>query len=133
MIDQEIVKLVQQVYDSFNAGDIDGVLGALADDIEWALPTIPNVSFFGPRKGRDNVTAFFSTMTEHQEPKSFDVNEIIAQGNRAVATGHYVWHVKATGRDFEGDYAHLFTVEEGKIVRFQECTDTAAIAAAYQP
>ncbi len=124
MSEQENTQLVQKVYDSFNAGDIEGVLGTLADDIEWVLPDIPQVPFSGARRGRDSVAAFFSIMGDHQEPKSFDVHGIIAQGVRAVAFGHYVWHVKSTDRDFEGDFAHIWTVEGGKLTRVQEYTDT---------
>ncbi len=131
MSEQDNTRLVQEVYDNFNAGNLEALLGALADDIEWVLPDIPKVPFSGARRGRDSVAAFFSAVAEHQEPKSFDVQGIIAQGDRAVAFGHYAWHVKSTGRDFEGDFAHIFTVEAGRITRFHEYTDTAAATAAY--
>ena len=71
-------------------------------------------------RGHASVAAFFKSVLEHQELKSFDVHGMIAQGNRVVAHGHYVWHVKATGRNFEGDYVHIWTVAGGKITRFQE-------------
>ena len=131
MSEQENTQIVQKIYDNFNAGNIEGLLGALADNIEWVIPDIPKVPFSGARRGRDSVAAFFSTVADHQEPKSFDVQAIIGQGDRVVGFGHYAWDVKSTGRDFEGDFAHIFTVESGKITRFQEYTDTAAFGAAY--
>ena len=131
MSEQENSQLVEKAYNSFNAGDIHGLLSTLADDVDWVLPQIPNVPFSGARQGRDSVAAFFEIMAEHQEPKSFDVHGMISQGDRVVAHGHYVWHAKSTGRDFEGDFAHIWTVEGGRITRVQEYTDTAAIAAAY--
>ena len=48
------------------------------------------------------------------------VEKIGAQGNRVVGHGHYVWHVKGTGREWQGDYAHIITVDGDKIVSFQE-------------
>ena len=131
MSEQENAQFMQGAYDKFNAGDIDGLLSMMADNVEWVLPDMSNVPFAGARSGHASVAAFFKSVLEHQEPKSFDVHGMIAQGNRVVAHGHYVWHVKATGRDFEGDYVHIWTVAGGKITRLQEYTDTASAVAAY--
>ena len=131
MSEQENAQFMQGAYDKFNAGDIDGLLSMMADSVEWVLPDMSNVPFAGARSGHASVAAFFKSVLENMEPKSFDVHGMIAQGNRVVAHGHYVWHVKATGRGFEADYVHIWTVEGGKITRLQEYTDTAAAVAAY--
>ena len=131
MSDQENTQVVQGLYDSFNAGDIAAVLGALSDDVEWVLPSIPNLPFTGAKHGKDSVAEFFSTMAEHQELQSFEVQGMIAQGNQVVGYGHYLWHVKTTGRAWEGDFSHHWTVEGGKITRLQEYTDSAAAMAAF--
>jgi len=39
--------------------------------------------------------------------------------------------VKTTNRHFEAEWAMVFTFKGSKVVRFQEYTDTAAIATAY--
>ena len=131
MSEQENTQLLEKAYNSFNEGDIEGLVSTMADEVDWVLPEIPNVPFSGARRGRDSVAAFFETVAEYQEPKSFDVHGMIAQGDRVVAHGHYVWHVKSTGRDFEADFVHIWTVEGGRITRLQEYTDTAALAASY--
>jgi len=48
-----------------------------------------------------------------------------------MALGHYAWHVESTGREWESDFAHVFTVRDGKLTRFQEYANTAAIADAF--
>jgi hypothetical protein len=40
--------------------------------------------------------------------------------------------VKSTGHIFETDWAHLFTIHDGKISRLQEFYDTATVAAAFR-
>ena len=40
--------------------------------------------------------------------------------------------VKETGKDYDVLVAHIWTVHEGKIVRFDELSDTCAVAAACQ-
>jgi ketosteroid isomerase-like protein len=49
-----------------------------------------------------------------------------------VVLGHYVWHVKATGKVWESDFAHVLTVRDGKVTRWQEYTDTAALGDAFR-
>ena len=67
-----------------------------------------------------------------QEPRQFEPKEFVAQGDKVVALGHYAWHVRSTGREWESDFAHVFTVEDGKVRRFQEYTDSAALAEAFR-
>jgi ketosteroid isomerase-like protein len=123
--------MVQHLYDAFNAGDIDALLARLTDDIDWVVPRIRKVPFSGPRRGRASVAEFFASVSEHQEPLRFDVHAIVAQGDRAIALGHYRWRVKRTGRTLEGDFAHAWTIKDEKVTRLQEYTDTAAYEAAY--
>jgi len=46
--------------------------------------------------------------------------------------GTYSFRVKATRREFTSDFAHVFTIQNGKIARFQEYMDTAQVGIAYQ-
>ena len=132
MSEQETTQLLQKVYDSFNAGDIDGVLSYCAEDIEFVFGDVPKISFYRSRRGRDSVAEFFASMGDHQELNgAIDIREIIVQGNKAAVFGHASFHVKSTDRDWESDFAHMWTVEGGKLTRMQEYADTAAMAAAY--
>ena len=132
MSEQENSQIVQKAYESFNAGDVEGVMRALAADVDWVLSPMPNVSFYTTRRGQDGVRAYFADLAEHQEAKgAVEVHGTIAQGNTVVVHGHYAWHVKSTGRDFGADFAHIWTMDGGKTTRFQEYTDSAAFAGAY--
>jgi uncharacterized protein len=132
MGEQENTRVVQQAYEHFKTGNIQALLSMCSGDIEWQLPDIENVPFVGKRQSREQVGQFFASLGEEQEVLEFAPKEFIAHGDKVVALGHYAWRVKSTGRRFEGDWAHVFTVHEGQIVRFQEYTDTAAAAAAYR-
>jgi ketosteroid isomerase-like protein len=67
-----------------------------------------------------------------EEVRSFEPHEFIAQRDKVVVLGHYVWQVKANGRTFESDFAHVFTVRGGQIAAFHEYTDSAAVAKAFR-
>ena len=56
----------------------------------------------------------------------------MAQDEKVVALGHYVWHVKSTGGEWESDFAHVFTVRGGTVTRYQEYTDNTALADAFR-
>lgn len=132
MSEQENIKIVQQAYANFESGDIESLLGLLSDDIQWQLPDIENVPFAGTRQGREAVMQFFSSLAEAQEVLEFDPRDFIASENKVVVLGHYQWRVKATGQEYGGDWAHVFTVRDGKVAGFHEYTDTAVAAKAYQ-
>src|SRR5947209_16685031 len=131
MSEQQNTNLVQRAYENFKSGDIQAVLGLLSDDVQWQLPGIEGVPFAGKHHGREQVAQFFSTLAKAQEVREFEPREFVAQGDKVVALGHYAWRVKASGREFESDFAHVFSVREGRIASFKEYTDTAAATAAY--
>ena len=131
MSEQNNVGVVKRAYENFKSGNIEGVLGQLSDDVDWRLPEIENVPFSGARRGREKVGEFFSTLAGAQDVRSFEPREFVAQGDKVVALGSYRWNVKGTGREYGGEWAHVFTVRDGKIAGFHEYMDSAAAAAAF--
>ena len=132
MNEQENTKTIKQAYDYFKSGDIQSLLGLMSGDVDWRLPEVENMPHAGTRKGVEQVADFFSILAEVQDAKQFEPNDFIAQGDRVVSLGHYIWKIKATGREYESDFVHVFTVRDGKIVKFDEHYDTASAAAAFQ-
>ena len=49
-----------------------------------------------------------------------------------MVLGHERQRVKATGLTVENDFAMVFTIRDGKIARFRNYEDTAAVAAAHR-
>ncbi len=131
MNQQANTQTVQQVYEnfkgtSFRSADMQSLLGLCSDDVEWQVPEMENVRYCGKRRGIESVRDFFSAIADDLELLQFEPQEFIAQGDKVVALGHYSWRVKATGREFSSEWAHVYTVRDGKIIRFHEYMDTAA-------
>jgi uncharacterized protein len=134
MNEQQNLKLVQDCYAAFQRGDIQTVLNGLDNNIDWHIQGPQDiVPFIGHFHGKEQVSKFFAGLALNQQMEQFEVNHYIAQGDRVVALGHYRWKVKGTGRKYESDFAHVFTMRNGKEVAFQEYTDSYAAADAYQP
>lgn len=75
---------------------------------------------------------FFQTLDDTQQAQQVELRGFVAQDDTVAALGHYGWHVKSTGREWESDFVHLLTVRDGKVTRFQEYTDTAALGDAFR-
>ncbi|MGQ0701647.1 MAG: nuclear transport factor 2 family protein [Gemmatimonadales bacterium] len=57
----------------------------------------------------------------------------IAGGQTIVVEGRYRGKVKATGKPIDSQFAHVFEFRDGKVIRFQQYTDTKQWAQAVQP
>jgi ketosteroid isomerase-like protein len=127
------IETVRGIYAAFGRGDLAGVLDRLEETIVWITPGSSAVPLAGRRTGRDEVRAFFEALAERLTFTVFDAREFIAQGNRVIALVHYEGRNNVTGRPFSAESAMLWTIGNGRAVRFQEYTDTEALAAAAQP
>ncbi|HEX2183619.1 MAG TPA: nuclear transport factor 2 family protein [Rubrobacteraceae bacterium] len=127
MSEQENTELVQRAYGYFQSGDIPALLDSLSEDVEWQLPEVEDVPTAGRWHGREHVGQFFQALSDTEEVRQFEPREFVAQDDKVVALGHYAWQAKSTGREWESDFVHVFTVRDGRITRFQEYMNTAAI------
>lgn len=125
------VPLVQQMYAAFGKRDIQTLLTLVSDEIDWQILGPPKIAHAGPHRGRDQVRRFFATIAETLEITQFEPREFISQGDKVVVLGYYGGRVKATGRQYASEWAHVFTLRDGKVVKFREYADTANLAAAY--
>ena len=53
--------------------------------------------------------------------------EFVAEGSTVVALGEYSGTCKASGKSFKAPFAHVWKFDDGRIVSFQQHTDTALI------
>jgi uncharacterized protein len=132
MSEQDNVAVVRRAYENFKTGDINALLEQLTEDVDWRLPEIAGVPYAGARRGRGAVSEFFTSLGDAQDTLSFEPREFVAQGDKVVALGTYNWRVKRTGREYGGDWAHVFTVRDGKVEGFHEYMDSAGAEAAFR-
>jgi ketosteroid isomerase-like protein len=132
MSEQDNVEVVKRAYSNFKTGDVGALVEQLSEDVEWRLPEIQGAPFAGARKGRGQVSEFFTSLADSQEVVSFEPREFVSQGDKVVALGTYNWRVKQNGREYGGDWAHVFTVRGGRIEGFHEYMDSAQAEAAFR-
>lgn len=127
MSEQQNIDVVRRGYEAFGKGDVDALLALFAEDIEWTSPGPPELVTAGRRRGRQQVAEFFQAVNEMYDVESFEPTTFLADGDRVVVLGMEVARFKPTGARISGDWAHVFTVENGRIVRFQEYLDASAV------
>jgi ketosteroid isomerase-like protein len=133
MKEADNIQIVQRAYAAFGRGDVPAMLADMTDDIDWhgVIGVGPNVPTGGPRHGKNQVALFFKQVSETVDFKKFEPQQFLAQGETVVVLGHYTGSVKTTGRTFSLDWVMVFTLHGGKVARFREYTDGAAVTAAY--
>jgi ketosteroid isomerase-like protein len=114
------IEVLKRLYDRFNARDMDGVLGALSDQVAWA-----NGMDGGHVHGREGVRGYWTRqwaiVSPHVVPVSFD----------RTPEGCVVVEVVQSVRDLQGrpladashglrdqTVGHVFHFQEGKVTRF---------------
>src|SRR5436190_4163241 len=132
MQEAQNIKVVQDAYAAFGRGDVQAILDSLADDIVWkgVYGAGPHVPTSGERRGKAQVGEFFKQLAQNVTFSRFEPKEFIATGDKVVVLGHYT-ATTPVGKQFDADFAMVFTLYNGKATAFQEFTDSAAINAAY--
>jgi ketosteroid isomerase-like protein len=80
--------------------------------------------------GRGRIADFFKALGESLEPHQFELRDFIAQGNKVVVLGYQRGRAKPTGRPYEIEFVHLWSVRDGRFTEFRVFNDTAALAEA---
>ncbi|WP_458210806.1 nuclear transport factor 2 family protein [Haladaptatus sp. NG-SE-30] len=117
------LEVVQRWYEDLARGDIEGVLAAFDDDIEFieAEGSPYGGTYHGPDEVFDNVLGPISEEWDEfvVEPERFVDGE-----DTIVAFVTYRGTYGETGREFESPVVHAFDFEDGEIARFQQYVDT---------
>lgn len=122
---------VRGVYQAFAKGDVPGVLGFLWPDIEWT--EAEGFPYGGTYKGPNAVLeGVFMRLGTEWDAYSAIPDEFIDAGDTVVALGKYSGTYKATGKSFQANFAHVWSLRDGKAVKFVQYTDTRKVHEALQ-
>jgi ketosteroid isomerase-like protein len=134
MNDQENLQTIHEVYAAFGRGDVPAVLNLLTEDVEWFTPGPPTIiPYAGSRSGSEQVAQYFKEFGQAVEITAFEPRQFFAQAEQVVVLGHYSGRVRTTGGVIESEWAHAFTLRNGKIANFHGYEDSAAVVAAFTP
>ncbi|MDQ3968134.1 MAG: nuclear transport factor 2 family protein [Thermoproteota archaeon] len=131
MKEEENIGIVKQLYDAYKRHDISSVLDMFTDDAVLHGPAPAGVlTWGGIYDGRGRIAEFFKALGESLEPHQFELRDFIAQGNKVVVLGYQRGRAKHTGRPYDIEFVHLWSVRDGGFTEFRVFNDTAALAEA---
>ena len=119
--------IVRRFYQALARGDVPAVMSLLDENIAWTeAEGFPYYSgtWHGPQAVLENL---LKPLARDWQDFSAKAHEFIAQGDRIVSLGTYSGRFKKTGRSLSAPFAHVWTVRDGKLTRFDMHTDTAKV------
>ncbi|WP_224484720.1 nuclear transport factor 2 family protein [Robertkochia aurantiaca] len=133
MTTEQNIQVINSLYNAFSTGDMPVVLGLMHPKIEWNEAESNSLADGNPYIGPDAVLqGVFAPLGANHE--YFGLQDVKIHGmndNMILATLRYDGKVKATGKAYNAQAAHLWTLDdEGKITAFQQFVDTKKLAEA---
>ena len=126
---QENITVIRGMYESFSKGDVTSVLGQMHQHIEWRQAENFIYADRNPYRGPQAVleVVFMRLASEWADFKVMP-EEWLDAGNHVVVLGTYSGRHKESGREIRAQFAHIWGVTHGRVVRFQQYTDTKQFA-----
>ncbi|TVZ60302.1 hypothetical protein NA63_2854 [Flavobacteriaceae bacterium MAR_2010_105] len=122
--------IIDNLYNNFGAGNIDGVLASLDANVVWneaeGNAYADGNPYIGPEAVLNGV--FARTGGEWDGFKVVDIELHDMYNNQVLATLRYNATFKKTKKSIDAQVAHLWTLKDGKVVAFQQYVDTKQLA-----
>jgi ketosteroid isomerase-like protein len=134
-VQQQTAEVARRWFDALTGGDVDGMFGCLADDVEWinyrVIPGYNDIMpWIGTYHGPQEVLESFKVFTGLVEPQVEELVKLLVDGEEAAGVVHERSLVKATGQEFEIEFVQWLTIRDGRVVRWKSYTDPSSIIAA---
>jgi len=128
---EDNIATIKAVYEAFGTGDVETILDAVGDDVDWAVDAEPVAPWYGQRNGMDGVASFFVDLASSTEVQDFGVEGMGASDNEVFAFLRFAVRMKATGRDAAFHLHHYFRFNsDGKVEYYRGSEDSALVARA---
>ena len=118
--------LIRSLYDAFAHGDVPAILGSFSPDLVWNEAEnfiyADRNPYVGPSAVLEGV---FARLANEWEGFTVTPEQIISGGDTVIARGRYRGVYKRTGGRVDAQFVHVWNVRDGKVVQFQQYTDTA--------
>ena len=119
------LEIIQSFYDAFKNNQKNVYLELCDENIEWSvMEGFPNG---GIHVGRNKVfDKYFPAMLKNFEEFHATPDEFLSFGDKVIVLGKY-HGISKTKKKFDVEFSHVYLIENQKITRFKQYTDTEII------
>jgi uncharacterized protein len=117
------VDTARAMYEAFGRGDVEAVLREMDDNVEWFYP---EGAIYQTQVGPQAIAAnVFAAVAKEITDFTVTVDEYVDGGDVVCTIGRYGGTGAETGKPLNNDFVHVLRFgADGKLVRYQEYTDT---------
>lgn len=123
------LNIVNDHYAASARQDIAAMMADVAPDVQWTeMAGFPCAgTWVGPGQVIEHV---FKVLGSAWTSYRFELQELIDAGDRVIGLGQYQGTYGKTGKSMKARVAHVWRLQDGKIVQFEQFTDTLLVAQA---
>jgi uncharacterized protein len=121
--------IVRDHYAASTRGDLQAMMADVSPQVRWTeMQGFPCAgTWIGPQAVADNV---FAVLGAQWDGYRFELERLVDAGETIVGIGSYRGTFRATGKPMQARVAHVWQLQDGRIVAFEQFTDTLLVRAA---
>ena len=121
--------IISDHYTASARQDVQSMMADVAPDVQWTeMAGFPCAgTWVGPEQIVEHV---FKVLSSEWTNYRFELSELIDAGDCVIGVGLYSGIYKKKGKSMQARVAHIWRLKEGKIVQFEQFTDTLLAAQA---
>jgi ketosteroid isomerase-like protein len=118
---QRVVNLLEAFY----AGDIEGALARLSDDIEYvAAAPIDILPHLGHRQGKAQIRQMWQIVHSRYSSMRYELPFIVAEGDKVATLIRVFFTKRGTDRIVQFDIAVFYSFRDGRVTQIREVIDS---------
>lgn len=127
------IRAVKDLYSAFGTGDVEALLGLLAEDVVFILPELPGVPLQTTYEGKDGFRQFLADREPALVYTAFSPTQFFSDRDHVIVLGRTEGIVKSTRHNFQYQWVQLFEfTAENRVRRIHEFMDTHTLVSAFR-
>ena len=121
--------IIERVYEVFGNRDYEAVMSHFAEYIEWQAADSSPLADQSPYHGIEAIrNGVFARIAAAFEKLIVVPDEIFSGEGRVAVLGYYHGKFRGKEHEFRTQVAHIWTLRDGRAVKFQQYLDTLKVA-----
>jgi ketosteroid isomerase-like protein len=116
-------------YAASDRRDVEAMMAPITEETRWT--EMAGFPYAGTYVGSGAIVAgVFKRISEEWDDYTFSLERLIDGGKAIVGIGTYSGRYKKTGKAMTARVVHVWDMEDGRVVNFEQFTDTRMVAEA---